>query len=315
MRTNPTWIHSTVWSTSELKAIGIDIGGTKISVAAVDILGKIHSQVSFATEPRAGFESAIEKISAAIVAQAERAGWAFDELCGIGIGCTGPVNPKQGTVHNPFTLPTWDDCNLISSLKLRFDLPVRLENDADAAALGEFQFGSGQGADPMVMLTFGTGIGFAAVKDGEIVRGAQAAHPELGHISILPNGPKCYCGIQGCFESLASGTAIEVAGREFGFTSTQAVFDAARTGQADAQKIIDRALFAAGLAAWTITHAYLPQKIVLGGGIMQEQFEMFAAAMSQSIGDAVLVPKDEVEVVKARLGAEAGVIGAAALVM
>lgn len=287
-----------------MKAIGIDIGGTKISVAAVDVFGSIRSQFSFPTDPYACFVPAIEKMSAGIVDLAQRAGWRLDELCGIGIGCTGPVDPKRGTVHNPFTLPTWDDCNLIDSFKKRFEIPIRLVNDADAAALGEFQFGSGKGADPMVMLTFGTGIGFAAIRAGRIVRGVHGAHPEMGHVPILPNGPKCYCGIQGCLESLASGTAIELAGRDFGLTSTRAVFDAAQFGNADALDIVDRALSAAATAAWTILHTYLPQKIVLDGGIMQDHFEIFASALRQSIENAVLIPKGEVEVLKAELGVE-----------
>ncbi len=298
-----------------MKAIGIDIGGTKISVAALDHLGTIHSKNSFSTEPVRGFARAIEKMSIAIVDLTQRAGWQLDELCGIGIGCTGPVDPLRGTVHNPFTLPTWDNCDLIASLKDRFGVPVRLENDADAAALGEFKFGAGQGANPMVMLTFGTGIGFSAILDGRIVRGVNGTHPEFGHIPILQDGPKCYCGIQGCFESLASGPAIELAGQEFGFTSTQGVFHAANSGHMDAKKIVDRALFASAIATWTIVHTFLPKKIVLGGGIMQDHFELFAKAMRPSVEHAVLIPKGEMEIVNATFGPSAGVVGAAALIM
>ncbi len=302
-------------STLNLKAIGIDIGGTKISVAAIDVTGNILSKASFPTEPDAGFERAVGKMSNAIRELTQDLGWRLDEFCGIGIGCTGPVDTKRGTVHNPYTLPTWDNGNLITSFEDRLGIRVRLENDADAAALGEFHFGSGKGADPMVMLTFGTGIGFSALVDGRIVRGVHGAHPEMGHIPILPNGPKCYCGTRGCFESLASGPAIELAGRHFGFTSTRAVFDAAQFGDANAQQIIDRALFASATAAWTIIHTYLPKRIILGGGIMQDHFDLFAKAMHQSIENAVLIPQGEIEIAKATLGAAAGVVGAASLVM
>ena len=302
-------------SALNLRAIGIDIGGTKILVAAIDKSGSIHCQSSFPTEPAAGFERAVERVSSTIIELAQKAGWRLDQLCGIGIGCTGPVDPVQGTVHNPYTLPTWDNCNLITSLKNRFGILVRLENDADAAALGEFHFGAGKSANPMVMLTFGTGIGFSTIMDGRIVRGVGGAHPEMGHIPILPDGPQCYCGTQGCFESLASGPAIESAGRHFGFTSTRAVFEAAHSGNADAQQIIDRALFAAATAAWTLAHTYLPKRIVLGGGIMQDHFELFANAMRQSIVKAVLVPNGEIEIANATLGASAGVVGAASLVL
>lgn len=207
----------------------------------MDVLGNIRSQESFPTEPIAGFDFAIEKISTAIFEQVRRAGWKLDELSGIGVGCTGPVDPKTGTVQNPYTLPTWDNCNLIDSLQKRFEIPIRLENDADAAALGEFHFGAGKGLGPMVMLTFGTGIGFSAIVDGRIYRGVDSAHPELGHMPILPDGPTCYCGILGCFESLASGTAIDLAGRLYGFPSARAVFEAASGDNEEAKAIIDRA--------------------------------------------------------------------------
>ena len=297
-----------------LKAIGIDIGGTKVLVAAIDELGSIRSQASFPTEPATGFGPAVERMSNAVVELTERAGWRLGELDGIGIGCTGPVDPKRGTVHNPYTLPTWDDCDLVTVFKDRFGIPVWLENDADAAALGEFHFGAGKGAEPMVMLTFGTGIGFSAIMDGRILRGVHGGHPELGHIPILFDGPSCYCGIRGCFESLASGSAIELAGQPIGFMSTRAVFEAAHSGNAEAQLIIDRALFAAATATWTLVHTYMPERIVLGGGMMQFHFELFAKAMRQSIENAVLVAKGEIEIVKATLGASAGVIGAASLV-
>ena len=166
----------------------------------------------------------------------------------------------------------------------------------------------------MVMITFGTGIGFSAILDGRVFRGVHGAHPEFGHTPILPDGPKCYCGIQGCFESLASGSGIASAGQSFGFTNTRSVFDAAETGNAEAKKIVNLALFACAIAAWTVVHAYLPKRILLGGGIMRDHFEMFASAMRQSIENAVLIPKGEVEVLKAALGTEAGVVGAASIV-
>ena len=298
-----------------MKAIGIDIGGTKILVAAVDESGCVRSQTSFPTEPAAGFRTAVERIADAIVGITDKVGWRLSDLCGIGIGCTGPVDPKRGTVHNPYTLPTWDGCNLVTAFKNRFEIPIWLENDADAAAMGEFHFGAGKGAEPMVMLTFGTGIGFSVIMDGRIVRGVHGTHPELGHIPISLDGPLCYCGIRGCFESLASGPAIELAGHPFGLTSTRAVFEASHSGNANARQIIDRALFAVATATWTLVHINMPQKIVLGGGIMHDHFELVANVMRQSIEKAVLVAKGEIEIANAALGDSAGVVGAASLVV
>jgi glucokinase len=190
---------------------------------------------------------------------------------------------------------------------------VRLENDADAAAMGEFYFGAGGGASPLVMITLGTGIGGAMLVDGVIHRGVQAEHPELGHIPIDTSGPECYCGTRGCWESLASGTAIGAAGLPFGFSDSRAVF-AAASKDAKAAAIIERAVQATGRATWTLLHACLPQRIVLGGGISEEHFDLFAGAMREQVLRATQIPAGAVEIVPARLGNDAGVIGAASLV-
>jgi glucokinase len=298
---------------SEMKAIGIDIGGTKIAVASVEN-GAILSHCSFPTDAARGFDHAMSRINTAIDQRLVLSGWQPCDLSGIGIGCTGPVNPFHGTVHNPYTLPTWDDRNLIEAFASRYEVPVRLENDADAAAIGEYYHGAGQGADSMVMLTFGTGIGFAGILNNAIVRGVCGAHPEMGHIPIFSTGPACYCGIEGCFESIASGTAIDAAGRQLGFADSRAVFAAYAKGHADAKPIVERALSASKIATWTVLHSYLPKRIVLGGGMMEDHFDLFAASMKQAIDEAVLIPANQVEIVPATLGNEAGVIGAARLI-
>jgi glucokinase len=189
---------------------------------------------------------------------------------------------------------------------------VRLENDADAAAVGESFFGSGRSANPLVMVTLGTGIGVAVLVNGQIYRGARGEHPELGHIPVLNNGPDCYCGRSGCWESLASGTAIGAAGKAFEFEDSHAVF-AAFTSDANAASIVERAVKATASATWTLLHTFLPQRIILGGGIGFGHFELFASAMREEVSRATQTPKGVVEIVKAQLGADAGVIGAACL--
>jgi len=140
--------------TTTHKAIGIDIGGTKVAIGAVEGDGCIRCQVSLETKPEAGFASALSRIGRAIDDLLAKAGWPPSQLSGIGIGCTGPVNPFRGTIHNPYTLPTWDNADIVTPLRERFGVPVRLENDADAALLGECFAGAGRGLDPVVMLTY-----------------------------------------------------------------------------------------------------------------------------------------------------------------
>lgn len=296
-------------------AIGIDIGGTKIAIAAVGSQGNVLANVRFATEPQLGFPTALNKMISGINSVIIDAGLKGKVLDGIGIGCAGPVDPARGTIHNPHTLPTWDDCDLVSPLAELFRVPVRLENDADAAASGEARFGAGRGSDPMVMLTFGTGIGFAAILKGHIYRGVAGEHPEAGHIPTVADGPKCYCGLRGCFEAMASGTAIDAAGTVAGFSDGRAVFAAAATGDPVAVGILNAATEATATAIWALAHTFLPQRFVLGGGLIDDHFELFAAPARAALSRAVLLPKGRVEIVRASLGNDAGVVGAASLVM
>ena len=237
------------------------------------------------------------------------------ELCGIGIGCAGPVNPKCGTIHNPYTLPGWDGCDIVTPLSKAFGVPVYLENDADAAVLGEAFTGAARACNNVVMLTFGTGIGAGILVDGRIYRGFQDEHPEMGHIPVEPDGPDCYCGNQGCFESIASGSAIAEAGRANHFRDSQHVFASAGQSDPAAQKIVDRALRATATAAWTILHTFLPQRIILGGGIINDHYELFAVPVRETIAAATMVPRRHITVAKAQLGNDAGLVGAASLAL
>ena len=299
--------------TNSTRAIGIDIGGTKIVVAAVDGRGKIQARTSFETRSNRGFSVGLAELSGSIRRILQEANWAAETVSGIGIGCTGPVSPARGTIHNPYTLPGWDNADIVTPLREAFSIPVSLENDADAAAVGEFHFGAGRHADPIVMVTLGTGVGGAVVAGGKIYRGVNGEHPELGHIPVFRDGPECYCGTRGCWESVASGTAIASLGSESGFEDSRAVFAAHSNGGRPAA-IIGQATKATAIATWTLLHTFLPHRIILGGGIGEAHFNVFAPSIREQISRATQIPKRRVEVVKAELGQDAGVIGAAALV-
>ena|ERR1041385_827960 len=294
------------------KSLGIDIGGTKTLIAAVDGSGAIHGRRSFPTGSERGFEFGLERMAKEIQNVLKEANFDVNDLQGIGIGCTGPVNPIRGTIHNPYTLPGWENAEIVAGLRNLFGVNVRLENDADAAAVGEFHFGAGRKANSLVMVTIGTGIGGAVLFEGRIHRGVDGEHPELGHISVLKNGPECYCGTQGCWESLACGSAITTEAKKVALKDSRAVF-AARETNAQAAAIIQRALDATSAATWTILHTFLPQRIIIGGGIGEAHFELFAEPMRMQVSRATQIPKNRVEIVKAQLGEDAGVVGAAAL--
>lgn len=293
------------------QAIGIDIGGTKTTVAAVDAWGRVHARADFPTRSDRGSSMCLAEVRENARRVLTKANWAAEALSGIGIGCAGPVNPVRGTIHNPYTLPGWDGADIVTPLRDEFNVRVWLENDADAAAMGESLFGAGRGANPLVMATLGTGVGGAVLVNGQIYRGVNGEHPELGHLSVLPDGPECYCGTRGCWESLASGTAIAAAGKPLGFKDSRAVF-AAAASDAQAAAIVQRAISATVTATWTMLHTVLPQRMVFGGGIGEEHFDVFAVAIRQQIGRVTQIPK-ATEIVKAALGNDAGVIGAACL--
>ncbi len=295
-------------------AVGIDIGGTKIAVGMVDRDGGCIARGEVPTESASGPGRALERMMGLIERLERSAGLGREGLRGVGIGCAGPVNPYQGTVHNPFTLPGWEDWGIVRALGGALGKPVYLENDADAAALGECWLGAGRGCNPVVMLTLGTGVGGAVVVGGRVGRGVDGEHPELGHVPVAAGGPLCYCGRAGCLESVASGTAIGEAGRAWGWEDSRGVLAAAGAGDPRAVGIVTRAVDALETATWTLLHAYLPERIVVGGGMAEEHFEVLAVGMRRAVGLAAMAPRGRVEVVRAELGQSAGVLGGARLV-
>jgi glucokinase len=181
----------------------VDIGGTKIAVGVVHPDGVILSSEQAPTLPDQGFESALQRIAAMLQRCADGR-----PLVGVGIGCTGPVDPMLGVVGNVEFLPGWEGSNLSLGLEKLTGLLTVLENDADAAALGEAAWGAGRGSERFIYVTLSTGIGVGLVFDGRLYRGVGGAHPEIGHHVIQADGPLCPCGVRGCWESLASGTAL-----------------------------------------------------------------------------------------------------------
>jgi glucokinase len=292
-------------------AIGVDIGGTTISVGLVRESGRIEGQRVFPTEPERGFLEAMEMVSRSIDGLLDSAGCRREELVGVGIGCAGPVNPVTGTIHNPFTLPGWEGANPVRVLEERFGVPAHLENDADAAVLGEAYAGSARSLREVVMLTFGTGVGGGALVGGRVYRGVNGEHPEIGHILVDPEGPECYCGIQGCLESVASGTALAKAGQAEGFGDAAEVFEKAGAGDEAASRLVDRAVAAVASAFWTILHTFMPQKVVFGGGLMERQFEVFVPALREKVRLAERAWRQRFQFSRAELANDAGVVGAA----
>jgi glucokinase len=297
------------------RAVGIDIGGTKTAVATVTGAGEIVREATIPTEPGRGFASGVRRITDAVARILEESGWTPRDLDGVGVGCAGPVDSAGGIIRNPYTLSAWSGGDIVTPLREAFGCFVRLENDADMALLGECHAGAGRGFDAVVMLTFGTGIGGAALVGGSILRGAAGSHPDMGHVPVDPRGPRCYCGTSGCFESLASGSALSAAAAAHGLGDGRRLFERAREGDQAAEGFVRQALDATATATWTIVHMLMPQRLILGGGMMDEHYETFAAAAREAISRAAMPPPGGVSVARASLGNRAGIVGAASAVV
>jgi glucokinase len=247
-------------------------------------------------------------------------------LIGIGIGCTGPLDPIRGTIHNPFTLPTWENVPIVDWMQKAFNAPATLENDADAAALGEYWQGAGQNAKRLYAVTVGTGIGTALIVDGQIYRGLDGSHPEGGHMILDASGPACYCGMHGCWESLCAGPAIERQAREMNLAGSRLlelanhdpnqidarmVFEAAQAGDAVALALVEKVsnFFTQGVL--NVAILFVPDVIVLSGGVMRS-IGFFLPHLQRTLqGYRDMVPAHRIQVAPAQLGYYAGLYGSA----
>ncbi len=305
-------------------AIGLDIGGTNIVAAALSPRGEVLARASLPTQAGRGPEDGVRRIVGAIRTLQEQTGGRH--AVGVGIGCAGPLDRETGRVRNPFTLPTWDDVPLTGMLQAALGVPAVIENDADAAALGEYWLGAGRGVQHMVYVTVGTGVGGGLILGGRLHVGATGNAGEIGHQSIDMHGPPCYCGARGCVEMFAAAPAIsaqaqtraragetlmaKLAGGDIEAITPRIVADAARQGDAAALAIIDEAGHALGVGLGNLVTVLSPERIVMGGGVMLS-FDLFYPAIRRTLDRlARLVSVDAVEVVHAGLGLNAGVSGA-----
>ena len=298
----------------------IDIGGTKIALGLVSEEGRILRQVVFPTEPERGFDYGMGRVSAALLKLLEEAGTGPSGLRGIGVGCTGPLDPFSGVIaHNADTLPSWQNHSLVEGLS-RMGVRVVVENDADAAALGEYTWGVGQGSARFLYVTFSTGIGSGAILDHKLYRGVDGSHPEVGHAIVDPNGPLCYCGARGCWEMLASGTALAAwfnarlpgarpPGRP-GLSARQ-ICALAEQGDPLAQDAVQHEADYLGLGLANLVTMFVPDVIALGGGVIKS-WPLFKERVQQVVlRNTRMVPAEKVRILPARLGGDAALLGAA----
>jgi glucokinase len=312
--------------------IGIDLGGTKISTALVDSDGKIIAQDYRETQAIAGpqvvvgraLDSAREVMAQAAVEQSQ--------VAAVGIGAPGSVDIKTGVVVAPPNLPGWDRVPLRQLVEDGLGIKAFLENDANAAALGEHRLGAGRGTEHMIYVTVSTGIGGGLILDGRLYHGVSGMAGEIGHITVMPYGPLCGCGNRGCLEALASGTAIAREARErvvrgvptlmadlaegdLERITAKLVAEAARQGDVEAQEIIDQAMRYLGVGMANLANLFNPQLIVIGGGLTNIGELLFGPVRRVVDQRAFRAQSQALRIVRAELGDDVGVLGAAAVAL
>jgi glucokinase len=303
--------------------IGVDIGGTNIAVAAISPEGDVLARTGGPTLPRVGPEDGVRRILD-LIREAQRMAGDRD-FVGIGIGCTGPVDRFTGRVHNPYTLPTWEDFPLTDRLRETLNVPVVIENDALAGALGEHWRGAGCRTRHMIYVTVGTGVGGGIILNGTPYTGATGKAGEIGHQSVDMNGPECYCGGRGCVEMYAAAPALTKQARERvqsqesmllslvdgdpGALNPEVIAKAAREGDRVACDVIKQAAQALGVGLRNLAIILAPEVIVLGGGVMRS-FDLFKPTIEETLNHLAL-PLGDLRIVCAELGMNAGVVGAA----
>jgi glucokinase len=293
----------------------VDIGGTKIAVGMVDENGRVLSKMESPTDPDR-YADGLDRIAAMLRDTAKNAGV---EISGIGIGSTGPVDPIAGEFGDVDFLPGWRQKKPVADLERIFNVRVALENDADAAALAEASWGAGKHKSRLIYVTVGTGIGGGVVLDGELYRGVDGAHPELGHHVVDPSGPPCSCGFRGCWESLAAGPAMAA------WFKSQAPADyprredvnardicrMAQQGDELARRAVEREAYYLGLGLANLINLFAPDAIVLSGSVLKSSLLFLGGIRSVISRGCRFVPSEKAELTMASLGEDANLIGAA----
>jgi len=298
--------------------IGIDVGGTKMTAALATRDGEIVKLLRIQTKREEGAEGgfkAICEMMKSLLDEARIQGLSVEK---IGVGFGGPVNFESGTVYLSHHVPGWENFPLRSKLEHRFAIPVTVDNDANAGTLGEWMFGAGKGVNDLLYVNIGTGIGGGIISGGKLVRGWRNLAGEIGHMTVKPEGPVCTCGRKGCLEALASGSAIGREGTErFGEPmKSEGVFQLAEQGNPIAKQILAEAVDALAFAIGAAANLFNPKKVILGGGVAEAPEHLLIEPLRERLMRYTLPQVYEgLEVVRAQLGYDAGIMGAVALAL
>ncbi len=310
--------------------VGIDIGGTKIAVSIGNGSGSILTRAVFSSEQGKKVKQSIEQIQDTLETLLAEYKIKKQDIFGVGVGVPGAINPKSQVILKSPNLPSWEGIPLHKILTQKLKLPIAVENDANAAALGEYFFGSGRGINNFIYITVSTGIGSGIVACGYLLRGEKGTAGEVGHMTMVRNGRKCHCGKKGCLEAYSSGTTIAAYVKEAlrksqpskffknlnpNLITGQLVAEAARKNDRLAIEARISAADYLGIALANLINILNPKRIILGGGVMEETHHFWTPMMAAVKREAWSMAFESCEILRSKLGKYVGDLGAMALVL
>jgi glucokinase len=295
-------------------SIGVDLGGTNLRAAAIDSEGQVLHRVSAPAFYDAGPERVV-KDSASVIDDV-RSRVSSDGLHGVGIGVPGFIDIDAGVVVGAANLPGFEGFPVRDEIQQQLGTKIILENDANAAALGEMWRGAGKDVKDLILLTLGTGIGGGIIIDGRVLHGFLGMAGEFGHMTVFPDGNPCGCGNCGCLEKHASATAVAAMGRMMHFgreTTSATVYELAKAGNERAKLVFDSMGRALGVAIASLINIFNFPLYLLSGGPLPA-WELFAPSMFSEVKKrSFTYARTGTRIEKAALGADAGLFGAAYL--
>jgi glucokinase len=313
-------------------SLGIDLGGTKILTAVTNTQGEMLSRDHSITPAKEGQEAVVKSILESVGRALDQARISAPDLTAVGVGAPGLSNPETGILFTSPNLPGWKDVSLRDIIEEGLGKKAFLINDANAAAVGELYFGAGRCARNFIYITVSTGIGSGIIIDGKIYTGSIGTAGELGHMVIDNEGPLCNCGNRGCWEALASGTALarearlkikdgvttsilQLAGGDLEKINAEVIHEAAQAGDSLAIELIARTAYYLGVGLSNLINIFNPEVIIIGGGLSNIGDMLLKPAFEEAGRRAFKPAYQAVRFARAELGRNSGVLGAAAFAL